>query len=69
MSPGRISTVVGSGIFLAALSIGWIVTRIHTQEIGFAEISGIVHAAMGIGFSTGFLCFVVLRALKSKREG
>lgn len=68
MKTRRTPIVIGAGIFTVTFIAGWMITRRHTEAMGFAEVVGVFHGALGIGFASGFLSYVVLNALSSKRR-
>lgn len=62
----RIPWIIGIGVFTATFVVGWIVTKSQIEVIGVAGAIGVFHAALGIGFASGFLSYTVLNALSSK---
>ena len=63
----RLAWGVGIAVFGLMLFLGWALVRKHATELGFAEWSSIVHAALGLGFFLGFMSYIGMTIYRSGR--
>ena len=67
----NIRTAWGIGIvaFILTLILGFGLIRMNSGAMGFGEVSGIVHAALGIGFFSGAASYIGIRVCQSRQKG
>ena len=63
----RLAWGIGVFVFGLMLVLGWVLFLTRATEIGFAEWSSIIHAALGLGFFSGFMSYIGMTIYRSGR--